>query len=596
MGKCYVGLDDDVSSIFLNPAGLANLKTWQAMSMSTKLLNEIDYLTFAGTYNTDYGTFGLGYVSANLSGSFVTSYQLVDGGGHVIIPVTTEEAISYSSTVLLLSYGSEAKRFLNYDFLDNVSVGASLKIFSQGLTGGGISDGLMTGYDMDLGMQYKMNSYLSFGWSQIDALPVSMGGKLTSPSGLTASLPTTTKLGMAFKVLGEDGAYYTYPQKVTYLLDMDYSPTISGYPTLFRTGVEWWMSDYLALRMGLDQDVIGSDSNSGYSVDTNLTAGVGVSYNGFQFDYAYHRYGAVTDNDTNYISFSYLSPLFVAPPPVTVEAKPDYLKVFTPVDKIITHDTAVDIKGKVSNLSEVSALLINGKVVKYADDGSFDVNYPLAQGKNIFIVSVVGNDQKELGTVKLRILKLISFKDVTTEYWAKEPIEYLATLGIIGGYPDGSFMPQKDITRAELTTLLVKTRVSGTPEAVNTQFKDVTRKHWASYFIKNGVDMKMVNGYPDGTFKPAKSLNRAEGVTIFSRFSELAEPPTMTEGPFPDVPGRHWAAKSIMAARSAGLLVYLNGKPFEPSKALSRSEAAEILSHTPFATAKIKEMKDFNSY
>ena len=607
-GKAFVGLADDVNAIFINPAGLAGQKTWQVQSMTTRLLNVIDYVSFAGTYNTDYGTFGLGYIGASLSGSFVTTMELGDGGGGIVFPVSESESIDYSSTVMLLSYGSDSQRFLNnnylswmnFDFMKKVDVGATLKIFSQGLSGGGITDGMSTGYDMDLGMLYKPLPYLSFGWNQIDALSVSMGGKITSGSGAEHALPTTSKLGMALKVLGDD-SLYGYSQALMYLLDFDYMPLRSEYPTLIRTGVEYWPSNYLALRFGLDQDVIGADSSSGFDVETNWSTGLGIQASGFKFDYAYHKYGIVTENDTSYLSLSYSAPVEFAapPPPPPAPAAPKekgYIKIIPSQDKLITYDEGTSIKGKVANVSDVTKLTVNGKEVVFAQDGSFDSSWPLTIGKNTFEVKVFGANDQLLESTKIRLLRLTQFKDVQEGYWAKEPIELLATLGIIGGYQNGTFQPDRLINRAELTALLVRAKNPGTPEAVDTSFSDVPRKHWASYFIKLGADSGLVTGYKNGTFQPAKSLNRAEGVTILSRFAELKLPDELTEGPFPDVPGRHWAAKAVTAARSAGMLVFLTDKPFEPNKELTRAEAAEILSRTAFGIQKISNLKDFNTF
>lgn len=593
MGNAFVGLSDDINSIFINPAGLAGLKTWQVHSMTTNLINAIPYISLAGTYNTDYGTFGLGYIGANISGSFITGLSLVQDRD-IIFPITTSEAIDYTSSVILLSYGSDVKRFVDWSWLDNVSIGATFKLFSQGLSGGGISDGTLTGYDMDFGMLYRPNKWMTVGWNQIDALPASMGGKLSDPSGERIHiLPTITKLGVAVKVLGDNDALYQYPQPLVYLFDLDYMPTQSNYPVIYRTGVEWWPSTYLALRAGLDQDIVGSDTSTSYSIDTNLTFGAGIQYNGFKFDYAYHKYGTLSDNDTSYLSLSYAAPLEVAAPAAAPVNK-DYLQLKSPNDKITTYDEAVNIKGSVFNLDQISSVTINGQPVDFLS-GSFEATYPLALGKNKFVIKVLKNSQ-ELASGVIRVLRLVSFKDVSEKYWAKEPIETLATMGIIGGYPDGTFRPDKSINRAELTTLLVKAKPSGTPEAVDTKFSDVKKKHWASYYINVGVDESMVTGYPDDTFKPSKSLNRAEGVTILSRFAGLQIPDTILEGPYTDVPGRHWAAKSITAARSAGMLIFLTDKPFQPNKDLSRAEAAEILSRTPFASGKINGLKDFESY
>jgi len=604
-GKAFVGLADDANAIFLNPAGLAGLKNWQVQSMSTRLLNVIDYASFAGTYNTDYGTFGFGYVGASLSGSFVTTMELSDGGGDLVIPIAAEESIDYSSTVILLGYGSDAERFLNnnylgwlnYDFMKKVSVGATLKIFSQGLTGGGITEGLSTGNDMDLGLLYTPLPYLSFGYNQINVLPASMGGKLTSSSGSEQTLPTTTKMGMALKVLGDD-SLYGYSQPLVYLLDFDYTPTRSNYPTLVRTGMEWWPSSYLAIRFGLDQDVIGRDVSSGFDVETNMCAGIGIQSNGFKFDYAYHKYGSVSENDTSYVSLSYAAPVeFLAPPPPPPPPKAKgYLKINSPQDKLITYDEGAAIKGNLANVKDIGKLTVNGKDVAFDQDGSYDATWPLAIGKNTFTVSVYDINNQLLESAKIRVLRLTQFKDVPEGSWAKEPIELLASLGIIGGYPNGTFQPDRMTNRAELTALLVRAKNPGTPEAVDTSFTDVPRKHWASYFIKLGADSGLVTGYKDGTFQPAKSVNRAEGVIILSRFAELKLPEQLTEGPFPDLPGRHWAAKAVTAARTAGLLIYLTDKPFEPTKDLSRAEVAEILSRTQFAALKISKLKDFDTY
>jgi len=482
------------------------------------------------------------------------------------------------------------KRFFDYGFLDNVSFGASFKLFSQGLSGGGISEGTLTGYDMDLGCIYRPIPWYSVGLSLIDFLSVDMGGKLVDPSGERVhSLPEIAKLGMALKILG-DNALYSHSHSLVYLFDFEYVSGITNYPVLMRSGLEWWPSNYLAIRTGFDQDVVGTDVAGGWGVETNFTAGVGVCYSGFSFDYAYRKYG-VSDNDTSYLSLSYTAPLEIAPPP----EKKVYLEIISPADKLITYDEAVILKGQLSNIDEITSLIVNGASISFSPTGSFDVDYPLIIGKNKFDIKVMHNDQV-LSSSEVRILRLVKFKDVPEKYWTSESIGYLATLGIIGGYPDGTFRPDKIINRAELTTLLVKARGISSTETMDTAFADVDRKHWASFYVQNGADLGLITGYPDKTFRPSKYLNRAEGVTILSRFAGLIEPEIILEGPFPDVAGRHWAAKSITAARSAGLLLYLTDKPFEPNKEMTRAEAAEILGKTSWAILKINNLKDFDTY
>jgi len=113
--------------------------------------------------------------------------------------------------------------------------------------------------------------------------------------------------------------------------------------------------------------------------------------------------------------------------------------------------------------------------------------------------------------------------------------------------------------------------------------------------VKEGVEKKLVLGYPDGTFRPSNNINKAEGVVLMARFGELEEPDKVLEAPFPDLPGRHWAAPLVTAAKQAGFLKYLEGRDFEPKAPLTRAEAVEILSKTKFAKGKISDLMDFET-
>lgn len=183
--------------------------------------------------------------------------------------------------------------------------------------------------------------------------------------------------------------------------------------------------------------------------------------------------------------------------------------------------------------------------------------------------------------IKVPAKKMISFSDVPDGYWAKDAIIHLATLGIISGYPDGTFRPEKTLSRAELCTLLVKAKRTQTRTPDKPIFTDLALNHWATPYIAAAVDSMLVAGYPDGTFQPNKALTRAEAVKIAAIFDGLGMP-KVSSNPFPDVKPGHWAAPYILAARNAGLLKYLQGKDFEPNRELTRAEAAEILYRTNF--------------
>lgn len=85
----------------------------------------------------------------------------------------------------------------------------------------------------------------------------------------------------------------------------------------------------------------------------------------------------------------------------------------------------------------------------------------------------------------------------------------LNALGIVVGYGDGSFKPEQNITRAEYAAIVVQALGLGEAAKYvkgNTKFKDVKADHWASGVINVAVSQGILAGYPDGTFKPEKML------------------------------------------------------------------------------------------
>lgn len=136
----------------------------------------------------------------------------------------------------------------------------------------------------------------------------------------------------------------------------------------------------------------------------------------------------------------------------------------------------------------------------------------------------------------------VSFTDVSAAHWAKEEIGQ----GFMQGYPDGSFKPEKTITRAEMAALVA--RLKGDTEAGSSaaSFSDVAG-HWAQKAIEAAKAAGIINGYSDGTFRPEAELTRAEAVTIISKL--LGRGPLSGAAPkWKDVPATHWAFGYIQEA------------------------------------------------
>lgn len=107
-----------------------------------------------------------------------------------------------------------------------------------------------------------------------------------------------------------------------------------------------------------------------------------------------------------------------------------------------------------------------------------------------------------------------SYSDVKTGDWFNNAVSTLSKAGIIAGYEDGSFKPNGYITRAEFATIAA--RFFDVTYNGKDLFPDISG-HWAKDYINQAANKGFVNGYEDGTFKPDRNITRAEAVTLVNR-------------------------------------------------------------------------------
>ncbi|MFA4967187.1 MAG: S-layer homology domain-containing protein [Candidatus Margulisiibacteriota bacterium] len=564
MGRAFVGLADDSSALFINPAGLIQLENGMFNSMLGKHINEYNQVVLGGAMPFDFGSLGLGFTSYSISVS-VPSFESTGG----LPPILNGQSnYTYGIKTYLISYAKKLDFILN-----NLSAGATLKLYQGDLSGSTISALTASGMDLDLGLLYKVNKNLQAGIALQSILPSSMGGKLHWSDNTDESLPATVKSGISFKPLNN----------LSVGLDMDYFPTQAGIPTLFHIGGEWspivdmnWLRAF-TLRGGIDQ------SSAGDKMYNNMSLGVGVKVDGFSFDYAYHTYSDFSQFSSHYISLSYGYP----EKKKESKEKKEIFIINNPSFEV-SYNEKLNVTGKIFS-PDVKKVAVSQESVGIAADNSLNAQLPLKLGANFLDFTAMDVNDKPLKTIGIKVVRLKTFADLASDYWAKLPIEYLATLNIITGFPDETFKPENSVNRAEMCSLLIKAAGTKLASEVSKKFKDVPDNHWAVKFIETAADEQYVTGYPDKTFKPSRAITRAEGVSIIARFANFPISRVL-EAPFSDIPGRHWAASSISAAKNAGLLDYLNGQPFEPNKPLTRGETAYILSRTDFAKSKIGDL------
>lgn len=147
-------------------------------------------------------------------------------------------------------------------------------------------------------------------------------------------------------------------------------------------------------------------------------------------------------------------------------------------------------------------------------------------------------------------------------------------LAFLSGYANGTFEPDRNMTRAEVTTMFARllTEKMAADQTYSNTFSDVAKSHWAANYIGYMQQFGIITGYADGSFRPDASVTRAEFAAIASRFEKL------TEGTksFSDVPSSHWAAKYINFAATRGWVNGYADGTFRPNNSITRAEVAAV--------------------
>lgn len=142
------------------------------------------------------------------------------------------------------------------------------------------------------------------------------------------------------------------------------------------------------------------------------------------------------------------------------------------------------------------------------------------------------------------------------------------------GYADGTFGPECNMTRAEVTTMFARllTEQIEADKTYSSTFNDVAKDCWAANYIGYMQQFGIVTGYEDGSFRPDAPVTRAEFAAIASRFEKL----TQGSASFTDVPDTHWAVKYINFAATRGWVTGYEDGTFKPEHSITRAEVAAV--------------------
>ena len=143
------------------------------------------------------------------------------------------------------------------------------------------------------------------------------------------------------------------------------------------------------------------------------------------------------------------------------------------------------------------------------------------------------------------------------------------------GYPDGTFAPNRGMTRAEVATMFTRLLKDRPVKWLHysSGVSDIYAGDWYADTVGYAVEKGIVSGYPDGTFRPNQPITRAEFASIASRFAALTEEKDLS---FSDLDASHWGYKAIRLAASNGWISGYPDNTFRPEQAISRAEVTSI--------------------
>ncbi len=202
------------------------------------------------------------------------------------------------------------------------------------------------------------------------------------------------------------------------------------------------------------------------------------------------------------------------------------------------------------------------------------------------------NSAPEPITIETKSGETITITDLSADFWATDMIKAMVEAGIVKGNPDGTFKPDGNLNRAETAALLYRVMGLGDPANPSVKpFTDVEIDKWYVGYVAELKSREVINGNPDGTYKPVSSINRAEFLkmavglwTYLADDTQKAEIAALEAGKvteaYKDLDVKAWYAPVVTAATEKG---WIGGKAcgedkcIDASAKITRAEATKIL-------------------
>lgn len=168
------------------------------------------------------------------------------------------------------------------------------------------------------------------------------------------------------------------------------------------------------------------------------------------------------------------------------------------------------------------------------------------------------------------------FTDVVATAPYFNALGFLKEHSVIGGYPDGSFKPDVVVSRVEALKFILKGANLSLLNVNKLPFNDASVAEWYADYVATAYDKNIVDGYPDLSFKPAKTVNKVEFLKMLLLATNTKVNPFVTRDVYKDVPKDAWFAAYVKTAKNLNI-IDVHGSSFNPEDGMTRREVAETI-------------------
>ena len=247
-----------------------------------------------------------------------------------------------------------------------------------------------------------------------------------------------------------------------------------------------------------------------------------------------------------------------------------------------TQEYLVTVAGLPSGAS-ASYAVNRGSAVSCATDASGKFYLWLATGIKNIAITASGVQYEASGTVSagpnnFTVRTSGTFSDVPSSIWCYNAISNLCAKRIVSGYPDGTFQPNSNITRAEFCAMLVNALGLSASET-EVSFTDVSPSDWYYSPVSTAVSADLVSGMGNGAFAPNAPITREQmAVMVAKALGNHAPTVAGSElNPFSDSSSvDSWAIKGMEQAIKAGIVNGMNGT-LAPLDNATRAQSAAMI-------------------